>query len=86
MASHLPGVYAAGWFKRGPQPPNPGREQIDTLLAERKPDLVTVEGWRAIDGRELERGRSERRPRVKLASRDELLAATAARSSAAARR
>ena len=60
-----------------PQPPNPRREQIDALLAERKPDLVTAEGWRAIDGHELERGRSERRPRVKLASRDELLAAAA---------
>jgi ferredoxin--NADP+ reductase len=60
-----------------PQPPKPGRDQIDALLAERKPDLVTVEGWRAIDGHELERGRSEQRPRVKLASRDELLAAAA---------
>jgi ferredoxin/flavodoxin---NADP+ reductase len=60
-----------------PQPSNPGREQIDALLAERKPDLVTVEGWRAIEGHELERGRSEQRPRVKLASRDELLAAAA---------
>jgi len=60
------------------QPPNPGREQIDALLAERKPGLVTVAGWRAIDGDELERGRSEQRPRVKLASRDELLAAAAA--------
>jgi len=60
-----------------PQPPNPGREQIDALLAKRKPDLVAVEGWRAIDGHELERGRSEQRPRVKLASRDELLAAAA---------
>jgi len=58
-----------------PQPPNPGREQVDALLAERKPDLVTLEGWRSIDGQELERGRSELRPRVKLASRDELLAA-----------
>jgi ferredoxin--NADP+ reductase len=35
------------------QPPNAGREQIDALLAERQPDLVTVDGWRAIDGREL---------------------------------
>jgi ferredoxin/flavodoxin---NADP+ reductase len=69
-----------------PQPPRPGRDEVDALLAERKPDLVTVEGWRAIDGHELERGRSERRPRVKLASRDELLAATVAtaRSPAAA--
>jgi ferredoxin--NADP+ reductase len=58
-------------------------ERIDALLAARKPDLVTVEGWRAIDAHELERGRSEQRPRVKLASRDELLAA-AGRASAAA--
>jgi ferredoxin--NADP+ reductase len=57
-----------------PEPPNAGREQIDTLLGQRKPDLVTVEGWRAIDAHELDRGRSEERPRVKLASRDELLA------------
>jgi ferredoxin/flavodoxin---NADP+ reductase len=52
-----------------------GREQIDELLAERKPDLVTIAGWRAIDGHELGRGRAEGRPRVKLASRQELLAA-----------
>ena len=57
-----------------PEPPNSSREQIDALLGQRKPDLVTVEGWRAIDAHELERGRSEGRPRVKLASRDELLA------------
>jgi ferredoxin--NADP+ reductase len=56
-----------------PPPPNPAREQIDALLAERKPDLVTAEGWRAIDGHERERGRGEQRPRVKLASREELL-------------
>ena len=60
-----------------PPPPKPGRERIDALLAERRPDLVTVEGWRAIAAHELERGRAERRPRVKLASRDELLAAAA---------
>jgi ferredoxin--NADP+ reductase len=58
-----------------PQPPNPEREQIDALLAERKPDLVTVAGWRAIDGHELTSGRNEQRPRVKLASREELLVA-----------
>jgi ferredoxin/flavodoxin---NADP+ reductase len=58
-----------------PEPPEPGRERIDALLAERKEGVVTVDGWRAIDGQELERGRTEERPRVKLASRDELLAA-----------
>jgi ferredoxin/flavodoxin---NADP+ reductase len=61
-----------------PQPPKPAREAIDALLAERKPDLVTAEGWRTIDAHELERGRSEQRPRVKLASREELLASAAA--------
>jgi ferredoxin/flavodoxin---NADP+ reductase len=64
-----------------PEPPEPGREAIDALLAERKPDLVTADGWREIDAHELERGRAEERPRVKLASRDELLAASGTRSS-----
>ena len=68
------------------QPAKPDREQIDALLAERVPDIVTIEGWRAIDRIERERGRDEQRPRVKLASREELLsaAATTAPSSAAA--
>ena len=39
-----------------PEPPNAARA-IDALLAERKPDAVTVDGWRAIDAHELERGR-----------------------------
>jgi ferredoxin--NADP+ reductase len=60
--------------------PAGSREDLDRLLAERKPDLVGVEGWRAIDRHELQRGASERRPRVKLASRSELLAAAAAGS------
>jgi ferredoxin/flavodoxin---NADP+ reductase len=59
-------------------PPNDDLGQIDALLAERKPDLVTIEGWRAIDGQELELGQSQERPRVKLASREELLAAAGA--------
>ncbi|MDX6679414.1 MAG: ferredoxin/flavodoxin---NADP+ reductase [Solirubrobacteraceae bacterium] len=59
------------------QPPSPQREQLDALLAERRPDLVTVDGWRAIDGLELRKGRDAQRPRVKLASRVELLAAAA---------
>jgi ferredoxin--NADP+ reductase len=63
-----------------PAPPSPGREGIDALLAERKPDLISVEGWRAIDGDELRRGQEEQRPRVKLASREELLSAAGTRS------
>jgi ferredoxin--NADP+ reductase len=58
-----------------PAPGRPDRAQLDALLAERQPKLVTAEGWRAIDANELERGRAEDRPRVKLASREELLEA-----------
>ena len=58
-----------------PVPEHPGRDGIDALLADRKPDLVTVEGWRAIDALELRAGKEQERPRVKLSSRDELLAA-----------
>jgi ferredoxin--NADP+ reductase len=54
-----------------PEPEQPGREAIDALLAERQPDHVTVEGWRAIDA--YERTQAEDRPRVKLTTRDELL-------------
>jgi ferredoxin--NADP+ reductase len=57
-----------------PAPPDAGRERIEALLAERKPDVVTLEGWRAIDAHERQRGRELRRPRVKLATRGELLA------------
>jgi ferredoxin--NADP+ reductase len=63
-----------------PTPESPGPEAIDALLRERKPELVTAEGWRAIDADELRRGSETQRPRVKLASRDELLAAAGARS------
>ena len=61
----------------------PGREAIDALLAERAPGLVTVAGWRAIDEHERELGRSDGRPRVKLAAREELLAAATGLSSQA---
>jgi ferredoxin/flavodoxin---NADP+ reductase len=66
------------------QPANAAPEQIEALLAGRKPDLVTIEGWRAIDAHELHKGREATRPRVKLASRDELLAAARAGSPTAA--
>jgi ferredoxin--NADP+ reductase len=69
-----------------PDPPDSARERIDGLLDQRRPDLVTVEGWRAIDAHELERGRSEERPRVKLAARDELLAAARPQAEAGTRR
>src|SRR5215207_6204116 len=61
-----------------PAPPESGREAIVTLLGARRPDVVTTDGWRAIDALELERGRDAERPRVKLASYDELMSAAAA--------
>jgi ferredoxin--NADP+ reductase len=69
---------------RLPAPPYPEPEHVEALLAERKPDLVTVEGWRAIDAHELERGAGALRPRVKLSSHEELLTAAGAASPAAA--
>ena len=53
----------------------PDRADIEGLLGERNSQLVTADGWRAINARELEQGSEQERPRVKLASRDELLAA-----------
>jgi ferredoxin/flavodoxin---NADP+ reductase len=53
----------------------PAREEIDSLLAERNPNVVSSAEWHAIDACELDRGRDQERPRVKLATRDELLAA-----------
>jgi ferredoxin/flavodoxin---NADP+ reductase len=95
-----PGVYAAGWIKRGPSgvigtnkkdatetvdllledlrdAPRKDRapEEIERLLVERGVRLVVYSGWASID--ELERAAGEKlgRPRVKLCTWDELLAA-----------
>jgi hypothetical protein len=57
---------------------------IDALLAECAPDAVTADGWHAIDALERERGREAGRPRVKLASRDELVVAAGQAAGAAA--
>jgi ferredoxin/flavodoxin---NADP+ reductase len=62
--------------------PADARERVDALLAERAPGAVTADGWHAIDALERERGREAGRPRVKLASRDELLAAAGAPAAA----
>jgi ferredoxin--NADP+ reductase len=57
------------------EPPADARERVDALLAERAPGAISAEGWRAIDTREREAGRASERPRVKLTTRDELVAA-----------
>ena len=98
----FPGLYCAGWIKRGPtgvigtnkkdatetidlllEDAREGRvpqseaepHALDALLAERGVQVVMYAGWEAIDALERERGAGQGRPRVKLASWDELLAA-----------
>jgi ferredoxin/flavodoxin---NADP+ reductase len=96
----IPGLYCAGWIKRGPtgvigtnkkdatetvehlledaragRLPSRNDDSLDDLLAERGIEVVTYAGWEAIDGLERSRGEAQGRPRVKLCSWDELLAA-----------
>jgi ferredoxin/flavodoxin---NADP+ reductase len=104
----IPGVYCAGWIKRGPtgvigtnkkdatetvdlllEDARAGRLQggeadgtIDALLASRGVEVVTYAGWEAIDALERARGEEEGRPRVKLCTWDELLAASRSISTA----
>ena len=98
-----PGVYCAGWIKRGPTGVigtnkkdaaetvellledvaagrvTPKRDTnagaVDALLAERGVRFVEYAGWSAIDEVERAAGEKAGRPRVKLCSWDELLAA-----------
>ena len=95
-----PGLYVAGWIKRGPSgvigtnkkdatetvevlladaragklPPG-GEGTLDELLDERGVDAVLYGGWEAIDAAERGAGEPHGRPRIKLATWDELLAA-----------
>jgi ferredoxin/flavodoxin---NADP+ reductase len=98
-----PGVYCAGWIKRGPTgvigtnkkdatetvellledvaagrlvpKPDTTAAAVDALLAERGVRFVEYTGWTAIDEVERAAGAKSGRPRVKLCSWDELLAA-----------
>jgi ferredoxin--NADP+ reductase len=96
----IPGLYCAGWIKRGPtgvigtnkkdatetvelvledaregrlRRSEAGPHALDALLAERGVEAVMYAGWEAIDALERERGGDKGRPRVKLATWDELL-------------
>jgi len=96
-----PGVYVAGWIKRGPtgvigtnkkdatetierlladlrDAPRKGTtaEDVDALLDERGVRRVVYAGWLAIDEVERSAGEPLGRPRVKLCTWDELLAAS----------
>jgi ferredoxin--NADP+ reductase len=93
----LPGVYCAGWIKRGPTGvigtnKKDANETVQHLLEDAREgrlptreegelvDLLEVEpvvyaGWEAIDELERGRGGEQGRPRIKLCSWDDLLAA-----------
>ena len=95
-----PGLYAAGWIKRGPtgvigtnkkdatetvelllEDARAGLlhrdsdERLESLLEERGAEAVMYDGWEAIDREERMRGEPHGRPRIKLCSWEELLAA-----------
>jgi ferredoxin--NADP+ reductase len=65
------------------EPADPGRESLEELLNERKPDHVTYGGWEAIDRAEKAAGEPHGRPRVKLSTADELLEAAHEKEEAA---
>ena len=97
----IPGLYAAGWIKRGPTgvigtnkkdatetvdllledaragllPGSTGDRALEALLAERGVEAVMYAGWEAIDAVERAAGEPHGRPRIKLCTWDELLAA-----------
>jgi ferredoxin--NADP+ reductase len=98
-----PGLYAAGWIKRGPSgvigtnkkdatetvallvedahagllPPR-GEGTLEALLEERGVEAVMYAGWEAIDSAERIAGEPHGRPRIKLCTWADLLAAAKA--------
>jgi len=99
-----PGLYAAGWIKRGPSGvigtnkkdatetvalllddaragllPTRGEGTLEELLEERGVEAVLYAGWEAIDAAERNAGEPEGRPRIKLCSWADLLAAAKAK-------
>lgn len=61
----------------------PSPEEVDAELRGRQPELVTYEGWEAIDAAEKGAGEPHGRPRVKLTRVEGLLDAAGVRSGAA---
>ena len=60
-----------------PQPAEPDTAAAEALLRERQPALVTFADWQQLNRIETERGRAVGRPRIKLTSVEEMLAALA---------
>jgi len=59
------------------RPGTPDAEAIEELLRARQPQLVTYEGWEAIDRHERALGEAAGRPRVKLTSIEQMLSVAA---------
>ena len=57
-------------------PSDPSADSIERILAEREVHQVSFSGWEKIDEAEVGRGEPHGRPRVKFASREELLTAS----------
>jgi ferredoxin--NADP+ reductase len=98
----IPGLYCAGWIKRGPTgvigtnkkdatetvdllledaragalPTSNDDRPLEALLVERGIEVVSYPGWAAIDALERARGEAQGRPRVKLCTWPELIAAS----------
>jgi hypothetical protein len=60
-----------------PAPPAPDPAAFEALLRERQPAFVSFADWKRLDTIEVERGAPLGRPRVKLTSVEEMLAALA---------
>jgi ferredoxin--NADP+ reductase len=54
-------------------PQQPDAEAVEALLRERQPQLVSYEGWEAIDRHERAAGEATGRPRVKITSIEQML-------------
>jgi ferredoxin/flavodoxin---NADP+ reductase len=65
---------------RLPIPSAPDPAEVLETLAQRKPNLVTYEGWSEIDRHERELGEPSGRPRVKLTRIEEMLRVAAGQS------
>jgi ferredoxin--NADP+ reductase len=63
-----------------PDPPAPDPADVESMLRKRKSELITYEGWTQIDRHERTRGEPHGRPRVKLASIEEMLAVAASQT------
>jgi ferredoxin--NADP+ reductase len=61
--------------RSGRLPARAGDAALDELLSERGVEAVLYAGWEAIDAVERARGEPHGRPRIKLCTWDELLAA-----------